>query len=68
MSARWVRRPLRGEDALAATAVSVAIGAGVAAVAFYVVSVVLAREPIGDPRLLAAPERQREGRDDDGSD
>lgn len=64
MSARWMRRPARREDALAAAAVSLAIGAGVAAVAFYVVRVMLAREPIGGRALLGAPDGRGEGRDD----
>jgi hypothetical protein len=62
-----VRRPPRREEALAVAALSVAIGAGVAAVAFYAMRVLLARTPLGDPALLEAPRGPREGWDDESS-
>ena len=52
---RYRRRPLEREEEAAALATSVVLGAGVAAVAFYVVRLLLSRDPLsgsgaaGDP-------------------
>jgi len=60
MKTRYIRRPPKREDDLAAAAVSVALAAGVGAVTFYVVRMLLSRDVVSPPaerEKLDAPPR-----------
>ena len=62
MTARYRRKRLSRGDSLAAATVSVALGAGVAAVAFYVTRVLLSREPLAGGERVSGPEADESGR------
>jgi hypothetical protein len=52
---RYRRRPLTREDSLASAAMSLVVGAGVAAFTFYVTRLLLSREPLSDERVIGPP-------------
>ena len=58
MSPRYIRTPLRREHEVAAALLSGALAAGVGVVTFYLVRLVLSREPLDAerPELRKAPE------------
>ena len=68
MTVRYRRRRLRFEEDLAATAVSLAVGAGVAAVTFYLTRILLSRDDMldGPGRDLLPASPDGEAATDDG--
>jgi ABC-type sulfate transport system permease component len=59
MSPRYIRtRPERRDEVTAAMASGV-LAIGVGLVTFYVVRLLLSREPLGDPRRLEGPDAPR---------
>lgn len=60
---RWIRnRPGRRDDALAALAAG-SVGAVVGMVAFYLVRLLVAREPLEPPEEGGGADGERDGRD-----
>ena len=62
MTTRYRRKRLSRGDSLAAAAVSVALGAGVGAVAFYLTRLLLSREPLAGGTRVSGQDTDTSGR------